>query len=927
MNLGELYGTIGMDVGPMEKGLAKAEGLLRSFGGKAGALAAVAGGAIGATIGAAVVTGMNMEPAKDKLAASLGLVGPEADRVGKLAGKVFADNWGESMEDAASRTGAVITSIKGMREASDDEILGMTAAVSAVADTFEIDAARIAQVTGQMLTTGLASSAQEGVDLLASALSRVPDAVREDVIDAADEYGPFFAQLGVSGETAMTMLVDASEKGMYGIDKTGDAIKEFTIRATDMSTATGDAYKALGMNQKEMTTELLAGGDRASAAFAKIVGGLQEIKDPAAQSQAALALFGTPLEDLSTGEIPGFIDQLANMDGGLGDVTGAAERMADTLRDNASANIESFMRKIQTGAVDYIGGQFLPALNDVTGALDESVGPAFQTAGDNLQGFGEWVQKNSGWLLPLGTALAVVTAGIYALSVAQGIAAAGGFLAWIGNITKATQIWQGAQALLNIVMAANPLALVVLGIAALVAAFIVAYNTSEDFRRIVNGALDWVQRQAKGVGEWFTRDFVGFFTRAGEWVGNQFDGIGEWFGRTADDLRAKGQRVGDFFMKDVPGFFGDASTAIGKAFGGVGDMVLNPLRDAVKWINNSFIGGINGMLGKLSITFRVPTIPGFSDGGYTGPGGKYVPAGVVHAGEIVWSQDDIRRWGGVETVESMRRSTPSSHANGGIVPNATQGFRGYHAPALAAMRMWAAASGQIWHMTGLGGARSREQQALLYQRYLNGGNLAAPPWGNGPHLMPAIAMDINPHPAGRARSLLRTFGLGLTVPGEPWHIQYLGGRNGAATGSGGGGFDFGLGGLIDGLLKGLNIGSPWGDVVSAFARKIPSAIIDAILGGYAGGTMGASPGLHPVGENGAELVLGPMLKAFNGGERVVPLDPSALGAGTRAEDLREALDGLHVDIDNGRLFFRREMASWSRTSETRTVAENGVTGA
>lgn len=44
----------------------------------------------------------------------------------------------------------------------------------------------------------------------------------------------------------------------------------------------------------------------------------------------------------------------------------------------------------------------------------------------------------------------------------------------------------------------------------------------------------------------------------------------------------------------------------------------------------------------------------FAKGGYTGPGGKYDPAGIVHKGEIVWSQDDIRRSGGVSAVEAMR---------------------------------------------------------------------------------------------------------------------------------------------------------------------------------------------------------------------------------------------------------------------------------
>ncbi|RWF66841.1 M15 family metallopeptidase [Mesorhizobium sp.] len=44
----------------------------------------------------------------------------------------------------------------------------------------------------------------------------------------------------------------------------------------------------------------------------------------------------------------------------------------------------------------------------------------------------------------------------------------------------------------------------------------------------------------------------------------------------------------------------------------------------------------------------------FDVGGFTGSGGRNQPAGIVHRGEIVWSQDDIRRAGGVHVVEGMR---------------------------------------------------------------------------------------------------------------------------------------------------------------------------------------------------------------------------------------------------------------------------------
>lgn len=61
-----------------------------------------------------------------------------------------------------------------------------------------------------------------------------------------------------------------------------------------------------------------------------------------------------------------------------------------------------------------------------------------------------------------------------------------------------------------------------------------------------------------------------------------------------------------------------------------------------------------------------PAPPQFAQGGYTGPGGVYEPAGVVHKGEVVWSQLDIARAGGVAVVEAMRRGI-RGYSMGGIV--------------------------------------------------------------------------------------------------------------------------------------------------------------------------------------------------------------------------------------------------------------------
>jgi len=56
----------------------------------------------------------------------------------------------------------------------------------------------------------------------------------------------------------------------------------------------------------------------------------------------------------------------------------------------------------------------------------------------------------------------------------------------------------------------------------------------------------------------------------------------------------------------------------------------------------------------------------FADGGYTGPGAKWEPAGVVHKGEVVWSQADVARWGGPGIVDALRQGAPG-YADGGPV--------------------------------------------------------------------------------------------------------------------------------------------------------------------------------------------------------------------------------------------------------------------
>lgn len=77
----------------------------------------------------------------------------------------------------------------------------------------------------------------------------------------------------------------------------------------------------------------------------------------------------------------------------------------------------------------------------------------------------------------------------------------------------ASKAMAAGQWLVNAAMSANPIGIVVVAIAALVAGFIIAYKKSETFRKIVQGALNGVKVAAQAVAHWFTGSFVPFFTK------------------------------------------------------------------------------------------------------------------------------------------------------------------------------------------------------------------------------------------------------------------------------------------------------------------------------------------------------------------------------------------------------------------------------
>lgn len=333
----------------------------------------VAGLGIVAGFGLAAKAAIDWEEANSKLVAQLGLTTEETGRATEAAKSLFSQGFGESAEEVNGAIASVISSMDGMRSSSAETLEAVTKKVLNLASAFEIDMDRAAQVAGQAVKSGLVHNTEEALDLLTASMQKVPAAVREDILDAVDEYGPFMSKIGVTGERAFGLLVASAEKGAFGIDKTGDALKEFSIRATDMSAASKAGYDAIGLSQKKMSGELLKGGAEGEKAFQQIIAGLRKIKDPVKQSQAALALFGTPLEDLGVTEIPKFLSSLDGIQGGMGKTAGSADKLNKTLGSSTASSMKTAQRSLESSAIAF-GTFLLPAIKKVTAELAKFTG-------------------------------------------------------------------------------------------------------------------------------------------------------------------------------------------------------------------------------------------------------------------------------------------------------------------------------------------------------------------------------------------------------------------------------------------------------------------------------------------------------------------------------------------------------------------------
>ncbi|MFD8216216.1 phage tail tape measure protein [Streptomyces sp. NPDC059697] len=428
-----------------------------------GKLKGLALGAVGAGLGAALMGGiasaMEQQQITGKLAAQLGSTSAEAQKYGKAAGHLFANAVTEDFQGAADAIKATMSSGLLPPDATNAQIESISTKVSDLASTFDQDLGGVTNAVSQMLRTGLASSANEAFDVLTAGFQSSANKA-DDLVDTFNEYGVQFKKAGLDGATAVGLMNQAIQNGARDSDLAADAIKEFSIRAVDGSTTTAAGFQALGLNADDMAKKFGAGGKSATAALDTTLDRLRNMKDPVKQSAAATALFGTQAEDLGAAL---FAMDPSSAAQGLGKVGGAADRVGNSLRDNAATQVEQFKRKATQAFVDVLATKVLPILTT----------------------FGNWFQEHSG-------VAKVLAIGITALGVAFGVAA--------------VAVWA-----MNSAMLANPIFWIIAGAAVAVAGLVYLIVTYWDQIQAATLAVwDWVVQKILWVKDAIVFAFLNF---------------------------------------------------------------------------------------------------------------------------------------------------------------------------------------------------------------------------------------------------------------------------------------------------------------------------------------------------------------------------------------------------------------------------------
>lgn len=610
-------------------------------------LAAMGTGAIAATKYLADLGG-EWQTATNQVAASTGAAGKELEGLRDVMEDVYAANYGDSVADVGD---AVAMVNRNMANLDQNGLTAATEGALALRDAFEYDVAESTRAA-EAIRKNFGSSAEEAFSLIAAGAQNGLDYSGE-LIDTINEYSSQFAKLGFDADGMFNILQAGADGTAWNLDKVGDAIKEFSIRAIDGSDTTVEAFTSLGYNAEELMATFAAGGEGANDAFFDVLDTLMAVDDQVERDALGVALFGTQWEDLGveameamgnasqaaydTGDALEQINQVKynDLDSALQGIgrqievalLPAADAMYQSLMSNMpeiSAAIEEVspvVAEIAEDFADWAGGAIsegLPVLVDGIRDFADWAGEAYEKA----KPFLNFLWEHKGTVLAIAAGLRILGPAIGAVTTAMNaFKTAKTFMALLQSSGKIAQITGAFQKFGSILM--GPLGIII----AVAAAIALLYQNWDTVKA-------WLVNFGNTVNQIWT-NFSNMVGNAIAAIGQKFPLLGaylqgwwESIQAAVDNVKAIFQNIIEFIDNVFSGNWEAAWDNIVNIFGNLFGMIVNLAKAPI----NGVISAINWVLEKInsiSVTipdwvpglggetfgFHIPTIPQLAEGG------------------------------------------------------------------------------------------------------------------------------------------------------------------------------------------------------------------------------------------------------------------------------------------------------------------------
>lgn len=350
---------------------------------------------------------------------------------------------------------------------------------------------------------------------------------------------------GASGKLQEAMLKNGAFTGNFR-----DAMAKGEITADEFNQALMDLGMTDVAKQAATSTSTIEGamGNLEAAVTGGLTDAFNLFKPAVTGGINAAATAVTNLAQTGTQGLQTFFTQVKD--------TGAFTAL-QTAAQSVGGGLQSLWDGIMNVVNAMTGGQ--PA-GVAFGNMLNAVATAAQTVGGWLKTAGNWISQNLDLVTPL-------------------VAAVGGAVAVVTAVTTAMQLAAAAQALLNTVMAANPIMLVITLIAALVAGLTYFFTCTNTGKAVWSSFTNFIAGCVSGILGWFSglgSSIGGAFNNAANSAKNTWNGVVSWF-------------------RGIPGTIGGFFSGAGTLLYNAGASIISGFLNGLKSMWSNVTGWISGI--------------------------------------------------------------------------------------------------------------------------------------------------------------------------------------------------------------------------------------------------------------------------------------------------------------------------------------------